>query len=111
MLPTTATPATINVAPITSSGSNTAGESYSLECTVTVTGSTDQPTITWMVNGAVISSTTTRMVSGITGSAGSYSTTLTFNPLAASHAGTYTCRATLDSAMDSASTTITVQSE
>ena len=97
MLPTTATPATINVAPITSSGNNTAGESYSLECTVTVTGSTDQPTITWMVNG--------------TGSAGSYSTTLTFNPLAASHAGTYTCRATLDSAMDSASTTITVQSE
>ena len=37
--------------------------------------------------------------------------TLTFNPLAASHAGTYTCRATLGSAMDSASTTITVQSE
>ena len=34
--------------------------------------------------------------------------TLTFNPLAASHAGTYTCRATLDSAMDSASRTISV---
>ena len=104
-------PVTITVAPITSSGIKTAGESYTLECTVTVTGSTDQPTIIWLDNGAVISSTTTRMVSGITGSAGSYSTTLTFNPLAASHAGTYTCRATLDSAMDSASRTITVQSE
>ena len=102
---------TITVAPITFSGSNTAGESYILECTVSVTGSTDQPTITWLDNGTEISSTIARMVSEITGSASSYSSTLTFNPLAASHAGTYTCRATLDSAMDSASRTITVQSE
>ena len=87
-------PVTIAVAPITSSGSNTAGESYSLECTVTVTGSTDQPTITWMVNGD-----------------GSYSRTVTFNPLAASHAGTYTCRATLGSAMDTAVWNVIVQGE
>ena len=37
--------------------------------------------------------------------------TLTFDPLAASHAGTYTCRATLGSIMDSVSRNITVQSE
>jgi hypothetical protein len=37
--------------------------------------------------------------------------TLTFNPLAASHAGKYTCRATLDSAMDSAMVNVSVESE
>ena len=37
--------------------------------------------------------------------------TLNFNPLSASHAGTYTCTATLISAVDSESTIITVQSE
>ena len=64
--------------------SGTAGESYSLECTVTVTGSTDQPTITWLdpMNNMITSGVET------TGSM----STLTFNPLAASHAGIYTCR-------------------
>jgi hypothetical protein len=37
--------------------------------------------------------------------------TLTFKPLAASHAGIYTCRATMDNATESASRTLTVQSE
>ena len=115
MLPTTPPPSeppatttseaipTINVSPITSSGTANAGESYSLECTVTVTGSTNQPTITWLMgpmdNQMMIMMTTGSM------------STLTFNPLTASDAGTYTCRATLGSAMDSESTTITVQSE
>ena len=97
---------TITVFPVASSGNATAGESYSLECTVTVTGSNDQPTITWLMgpmNNMII--ITSEVVT--TGSM----STLTFNPLAASHAGIYTCRATLDSVMDSASTTITVQSE
>ena len=94
---------TITVAPITSSGSNTAGESYSLECTVTVTGSIDQPTITWMDPMDNVITSGVVMTGGMS--------ILTFNPLAASHAGRYTCRATLDSAMDSTSRTITVQSE
>ena len=70
---------------ITASGTNTAGETYSLECSATVTGSTDQPTITWLdpMNNTVPSEMVT--------TTGSMST-LTFNPLAASHAGTYTCR-------------------
>ena len=75
---------------ITPSGDNTAGESYSLECTVTVTGSTDQPTITWLMGPM------DNMITSGVMTAGSMST-LTFNPLAASHAGTYTCRATLGS--------------
>ena len=96
---------------IIASGDNTAGKNYSLECIVTVTGSTNQPTITWMVNDALINSTTTRMVSEITGSDGSYSTTLIFNPLAASHAGTYACRATLENTVELNLTDITVTSE
>jgi hypothetical protein len=88
---------------ITSSGTATAGESYSLECTVTVTGSTDQPMITWLdpMDNMITSGVVT------TGSM----STLTFDSLSASHAGTYTCSATLGSAMDSASRTITVQRE
>ena len=73
---------------ITTSGTNTAGETYNLVCSATVTGSTDQPTITWLdpINNTVPSEMIT--------TTGSMST-LTFNPLAASHTGTYTCRATI----------------
>ena len=99
---TTQHPVSITVVPITHSGSNTAGESYGLECTVTVTGSTDQPTINWLDPMDNVITSGVVMTGGMS--------TLTFNPLAASHAGTYTCRATLGSAMDSASRTITVQS-
>ena len=75
---------------ITPSGTNTAGETYSLVCSVTVTGSTDTPTIVWLdpINSQVPS----EMVSTTGGIS-----TLTFNPLSTSHAGTYTCRATLTS--------------
>ena len=95
---------TVTVSPITSSGTSTAGESYSLECTITVTGSIDQPMITWLMGHM-----DNMITSGVVTNRGS--STLTFNPLAASHAGTYTCRATLGNAVDSASTTITVKSE
>ena len=77
---------------ITPSGTNTAGARYSLVCSVTVTGSTDTPTITWF--DPMDSTVPSEMVS----TTGSMST-LTFNPLSASHAGTYTCRATVGSGM------------
>ena len=109
---TTVTPAppAITDVSITPPGTGTVGESYSLECTVTVTGSTDQPpTITWLDDDVEIPSSDPAItVLGTSGSDGSYSSRLIFNRLAVSHAGTYTCRATLDSDMDSASTTITV---
>ena len=89
---------------VTSSGSATAGENYTLECTATVTGSSDQLDFTWLM-----SPMNSKVTSGVV-TTGSMST-LTFHPLAASHAGTYTCRAALGSAMDSASRTVTVQSE
>ena len=89
---------------ITTPGTNTAGETYSLVCSVIVTGSTDTPTITWLdpMNSQVPS----EMVS----TTGSMST-LTFDPLSASHAGTYTCRATLGGATGTAMEEITVHGE
>ena len=106
---TTAVPIVITVASITSSGTATAGESYSLECSVSVTGSTEQPTIIWMENGAEInSSDAARTVSVTSGSAGRYSSILTFDPLAASHARKSVCRATLSRAKNEASKSFTV---
>ena len=89
---------------VTASGTNTTGEIYSLECSATVTGSTDQPTITWLdpMNNPVPSEMVT--------TTGSMST-LTFNLLAASHAGTYTCRAMVGGAVQSETIDIAVQSE
>ena len=68
-----------------------------------MTGSTDQPTITWLdpMNNMITSGVET------TGSM----STLTFNPLAASHAGTYTCRATLGGAVQTEEVAVTVLSE
>ena len=94
---------TYTVISITASGTNTAGETYRLVCSVTVTGSTDQPTITWSdpMNNPV--------PSGMVTTTGSMST-LTFNPLSArSHAGTYTCRATIATLSMNNDGTFTVQ--
>ena len=85
-------------------GVNTAGETYSLQCSVTVTGSTDQPTITWLdpMNSPVLSDmvTTTGNVK-----------TLMFSPLEASHAGNYTCSAKVGDAVQIATEDVRVQSE
>ena len=80
------------------------GETYSLECTVIVTGSTDQPTITWLdpMNNPVASEMVTT-----TGNMSS----LTFSPLTASHAGNYTCVATVGGAVQNAMEDILMESE
>ena len=72
-------------------------------CTVAVTGSNDQPTITWL--GPMKSEVTAGVET--TGSM----STLIFDPLAASHAGAYTCRATLGGVVETENMTVTVQSE
>ena len=93
------------MSPIISSGTSTAGESYVLACTVT--GSTDLPCNDNLADGSYGQYdhiwSDYKCNGGIS--------TLTFDPLAASHTGTYTCRATLGSIMDSVSRNITVQSE
>ena len=68
-------------------------------CSVTVTGSADQPTITWLSP-----TNTLGMVAGNVN-------TLTFDPLTASDAGRYTCRATLGSAEQSADFNVIVMSK
>ena len=104
-LPPRPPPPTINVT-ITPSGSNTAGETYSLVCSVTVTGhgSTDTPTITWL--DPMDSQVPSEMVSTI----GSMST-LTFNPLSVSHAGYYACIARLRDGDGMNQAIVTIQSE
>ena len=97
---------TVNIAvSLTTSGTNTAGEAYSLECSVNVTGSTlNQSTITWLdaVNNPVPSGmiTTTDNMS-----------TLTFNPLTATHRGTYTCSVTVGGVAQNETVIVTVESE
>ena len=98
----------IHVTITQSYGTGIAGENYSLECSVSVTGSTDWVLITWLDDAGTSEISSTTVTTGIV-SAGSNSSTLT-NPLATSHAGTYTCRATLGSAEDTASKNVTVQS-
>ena len=91
---------------VSPSGPAIAGQNYTLLCAVAVTGSNDQPTIIWLRDdGVEINSTsdatiTVRilMTSSDVDSAGNYSGSLMFSPMAASHAGTYTCRANLDDA-------------
>ena len=94
------TPVNISLS-IATSGTNTAGETYSLECSARVAESTDQPTITWLdpMNNPVPSEmvTTTNSMS-----------TLKFNPLATSHAGTYTCRVTAGGVTETQTSTVIV---
>ena len=100
----------------------TAGETYTLICRVAVqNGLMSAPQITWLnPNGQVLSSegAITVAVQPVIGNPTRLTSyALTFSPVHTSHAGTYTCRATIVSPygtmMQSASATanVTVQSE
>ena len=86
---------------------------------MTVTGSNDLPSITWLDDGVEIpSSDMTRNVSAIAvihdhsdGSSTTYTRTLTFTPLSAFHAGMFTCKAMLGSVSASNTTTVIVNSK
>ena len=94
---------------ITTSDSPTVSGTYTLECSVT--GSTNQPTITWLDSGVKIApSGATRMVSGTTmNPGGSYFSNLTFTPLSVSDAGMFMCRVTLGDSIQNASIAVTVE--
>ena len=99
-------------ASITASDTNIAGEMYNLVCSITVIGSALQPTITWLDDGVQITSLSdsSRTVSAtISDVSNMHSSTLVFDPLSASHAGTYTCRAEIASLSVSGERTFTVQ--
>ena len=83
----------------------TAGDCYSLKCAVKPTRSTNQLIITWLdpLNNTV--------PSGMVNATGNVSI-LTFIPLAASHAGTYTCEvSTLERILEIATIEVIVESE
>ena len=103
---------------VSPSGLDIAGQNYTLLCAVTVTGSNDQPAITWIRDdGVEINSTESNITKTVSmnrscndvDSAGDYSRTLIFSPLSASHAGTYTCRANLDDAQVTDSISVVVK--
>ena len=76
---------------ITSTGTLTAGQNYSLDCSVT--GTTDPATYQWFdSNGTQLTNTSK----------------LQFSPLLASDAGTYTCRATVGSVVVENSDTVQI---
>ena len=95
---------TVGITPaITTDGTNTAGEAYILVCSVAA--SLDL-TITWLdpMSNVVPSAEMVTTMNTIT-------STLTFNPLSASHAGTYTCKVTANGQMQTTSEMVTVESE
>ena len=92
----------INIS-ITPYGNSTVGGRYSLECSVAVNGS-DEGTnliITWL------SPLNTEVPPVMVNTAGNTST-LTFDPLSLSHAGTYTCRVRLGGIEERRSRTVVV---
>ena len=89
---------------INSFGTNVAGETYSLECSAPRSELNDQITITWLDSRNI------KVPSGMISVNGGV-TVLRFNPLISSHAGTYTCKATLESAVTFESINVTVESK
>ena len=94
-------PASVSIF-INSSGTNTAGESYILECSVCVIESTDLPTITWLdpMNNQITSGL--QVMTTVSGSR------LTFNPLTSSHAGSYTCEVSVGNLTEEQEFTVVV---
>ena len=65
-------------------GANVTGEIYRLECSISMTESNHQPVFTWLDStGNPVPSEMINITDSVS--------TLVFSPLAASHAGNYTC--------------------
>ena len=91
-----------------STGTPTAGLSYSLTCTAQLS-TTATPTFQWFHNGSVITVGGTRNIVGGGESTSPYTNTLTFTPIQQSHQGAYICRVTVDTVTaNSPSTDVTV---
>ena len=99
---------------ITTSGINAVGQTYRLECSAN--SPTNQPSVNWLHNGGGITGSdairlsSSIFVNPIDGSTSS-TYTLTFSPLAASHAGNYTCRVTAGEVTETRTTTVIVNSK
>ena len=99
---------------ISSTGTLTAGKPFSFFCTVTLAdgGSlTEDLTVQWVTPASISVHTDRDIGIIITNSTGTSTSTLQFTPLRTSHGGQYTCKATTTAGNDSATETLTVQSE
>ena len=88
------------------SGTQTAGEMYSLTCSIAVTeGVVDTLTAHWSGPGVNTDGVTATNLSILTlGILSTFTLDLTFTPLRQSHDGDYTCRADLATFIDSSNT-------
>ena len=104
---------------ISSSGSNTAGESYSLKCSATLfdpvplPSDVPSPTFGWFIgpNGNASNSLPSGVTPMTTASSSNstsitYTSTLQFSPLSQSHTGVYTCQLGAGSLANSANVTV-----
>ena len=103
---------TLNVTFIRDAGVSTAGQSLNLTCTAILNGIAGSPTIQWLdSNSNPISNNSNFTVENmIMVNDSAYERTLVFSSVHTSHAGHYTCRATLGQASAMASTQLSVKS-
>ena len=94
------------VVAITPSGSNTAGEQYTLTCSASVDGTTGTPSFQWLgPDGLNVITTDSLMIIGTPSSS-----ILQFDPLQSSHEGNYICQVTvLGTVTEMRSTQVNVQ--
>ena len=97
---------------ISSTGAPTAGESFSLTCSVTLEDGgvlTEDLIVQWK---APVDTSMDRNIAVVNDTSTDTSTsTLQFTPVRTSHGGPYTCEATTTAGMDMATETLTVKSE
>jgi len=93
-------------------GPLTAGQSYSLTCTITLDGITGTPTIEWLDpnNNPVSNSSSVTVENIVMVNNSAYDRTLAFSSLRTSHGGQYTCQAILGQVSAVASSELLVQS-
>ncbi|XP_064386138.1 mucin-2-like isoform X3 [Halichondria panicea] len=104
----TGTDPTCILVTVMSTGTPTAGLSYSLTCTAELS-TTATPTFQWSQDGSVITVGGTRIIVGGGESTSPYTNTLTFSPIQQSHQGAYICQVTVDTVTASSpSTDVTV---
>ena len=90
---------------ITLSGSNTAGEQYTLTCSASVDGTTDTPSFQWLgPDGMMVTTTDSLMITDTPSSS-----ILQFDPLQSSHEGNYTCQVTVGTAIEMRSFQVNVE--
>ena len=102
---------TLNVIITHDGGPFIAGQSYNLTCTVTLENTTGTSTVEWLGpnNNSLHNNSDITVRDTVTVNCFTYTTTLQFTTLHTSHAGQYSCRATLGGINNTAALNITVQ--